>query len=86
MQVCSNLAFRIEVIRAGITLRLEADAELTRVCSIATGKLQVRIDGEPEFTIGPHGLFKIRPGIACSVQNRLHLDAIIHISTLAECD
>jgi len=57
---------------------------VTRVCSIASGKLRVRIDGESEFTIGPHGLFKVRPGTACSVQNRLYIDAIVHISSLTE--
>lgn len=65
-------------------MRFKAEAEKTRICSLAAGKLSVEFDEGTEFTIGPHGLFKIKPGVACSVQNRLYIDAILHMSTVLE--
>ncbi len=72
----------MDTIRSGTTFRIEPDPIKLRVCSIATGKLIVRVDDEPEFTIGPHGIFKVEHGVACTITNRLYVDGILHTSVL----
>lgn len=71
--------FEVKTIRSGNSLQLEADSTKARYCSLASGKLRIRIDEQPEFTIGPHGMFKIKPGLKACVQNRLYIDSVLHI-------
>jgi len=80
--VLEDVAFRVDTIRAGDTLQLEPDGGKTRICSIASGKVRVRTGDEPEFTIGPHGVFKIQAGTSCSVHNRMYTDAVLHTVVL----
>ncbi|SPN98955.1 uncharacterized protein DNG_01994 [Cephalotrichum gorgonifer] len=67
-----------------------------RLCSLSTGKLSVKIEapggsedkgeaaagGELSFRIGPNGMFKVRPGATCSVQNRVYVDAVLHVTSI----
>jgi len=80
--VLEDVAFRVDTIRAGDTLQLEPDGEKTRICSIASGKVRVQTGDEPEFTIGPHGVFKVKAGTSCSVHNRMYADAVLHTVVL----
>lgn len=80
--VCDDVAFRVDTIFPGSMLRLEADPGKTRLCSVAAGKVRVKIGNEVEFVVGPHGMFKVRPGAACTVRNGLYLDAVLHILVL----
>jgi len=82
VSVCEDVAFRVAHIKAGSSLQLGRDDNATHICSLATGKLRVKFANEPEFVIGPHGMFKVKPGAACTVQNRLYIDATLHISSL----
>jgi hypothetical protein len=84
IQISDDLAVRVDVINWGSTLRFEPEKDKIRSCFVASGKLKIKIDGEPEFTIGPHGHFKVRPGVACSAQNRLYTSAVLHIHMLTE--
>ena len=81
--VCEDVSFHVDTIHSGATLTLDPDGNKTRICSIAAGKVRVKTGGEPEFTIGPHGMFKIKPGVGCAVQNWMYIDAIIHITVLS---
>ncbi|KAK1755580.1 hypothetical protein QBC47DRAFT_413331 [Echria macrotheca] len=81
--VSEDVSFRVMTIHSGATLQLEADDEATRLCSVASGKLRVRVASEPEFVIGPHGMFKIKSSVVCSVQNRMYVDAILHITVIS---
>ena len=36
-----------------------------------------------EFTVGPHGHFKVKPGTVCIVRNPMYLDAVLHITSLS---
>ena len=81
--VCEDVSFRVDTIHSGGTLQIKSGDSETRICSVATGKVRVRTGSEPEFTIGPHGMFKIKPGVECTVQNWMYMDAIIHITALS---
>ncbi len=80
--MADRISFHIEIVQPGQTHRFAPDQEVMRVCSLASGKLRVRVKGEPEFVIGPRGMFKLKPGVACAVENRLYLDSVLHISSL----
>ncbi|ROW06802.1 hypothetical protein VMCG_04124 [Cytospora schulzeri] len=82
VRVSPELSFRVETVKSGRTLDFEADQARTRYCSLASGKLRVTLDGQPEFTIGTHGLFKIKPGVKGRVQNRLYIDSVLHINAV----
>jgi len=81
--VWEDVSFRVDTIHAGGTLTMEAEANMSRHCSVATGKIKVKMGDEPEFTIGPHGMFRIKPGTTCVVQNRMYVDAIVHVTALS---
>lgn len=82
MRVSSELSFRVETIKSGRTFDFKADQARTRYCSIASGKLRVSLEGQPDFTIGTHGLFKISPGVKGRVQNRLYVDSVLHVNAV----
>jgi hypothetical protein len=52
-----------------------------RVCSVAAGKVQVRVGGS-SFSIGAHGMWRIRAGEVCTLANRHYTEAVIHVSTI----
>ncbi|TPX12781.1 uncharacterized protein E0L32_000958 [Thyridium curvatum] len=84
--VDDGIAFRVEVVRAGQSRRLGPEQGATRICSLAAGKLRVRVDGEApaaQFSIGPHGMFKLKPGVGATVENRLYIDSVLHISSVS---
>lgn len=84
IQVSNDLSLRIADVRGGTTLRFEAEQDNTRICTIASGKLKVKIDGEPEFIVGPRGMFKIRPGAAATALNTSYFWAAVFITTQME--
>ncbi|KAK3938231.1 hypothetical protein QBC46DRAFT_265828 [Diplogelasinospora grovesii] len=84
VSVCEDVGFRIDTITSGGTLRFGRNAdEQTRLCSLASGKVRVKIGDKPEFAIGPHGMFKVRPGVECTVQNWMYIDAVLHVTLLS---
>lgn len=66
---------------AGSTYRFEK-SEALRLVSLALGKLHVQLEGEPTFVVGMHGLFKIRPGVGCTVANDMTVDCTVHITAI----
>ncbi|KAI6377881.1 hypothetical protein MCOR25_002397 [Pyricularia grisea] len=84
--VADGISFHVDVIRPGTRRTFEGDSATTRICSLASGKLKVRMQGEGELTLGPNGMFKIRPGVACTVENRVYLDCILHVSSVVTED
>lgn len=85
VRVSADVAFRVEVVSSGSPVRWQVGRNRMRICSVAAGKVRVRIEGENEFSIGHHGMFKVRSGKGCVVQNRLYGDAVLHVSEFA-CD
>ncbi|KAL2754769.1 hypothetical protein ACRALDRAFT_1077033 [Sodiomyces alcalophilus JCM 7366] len=82
--VSNDVSFNVVVLKPGSSTQFAAEEEKMRLCSLATGKVRVRMDAVEDFVIGPNGMFKVRPGVACSVQNRLYIDAVIHVTTIAD--
>lgn len=80
--VADGISFRVDVIRPGTSRIFERERHSTRICSLATGKLRVLMENEPELSIGPNGMFKILPGTRCTVENRVYLDCTLHISSI----
>ncbi|GAB1319580.1 hypothetical protein MFIFM68171_09790 [Madurella fahalii] len=80
--VCDDVFFRVDTIYSGNSLQLEADPDKTRICSLAAGKVRVKIGDQPEFIVGPHGMFKVKAGVTCTIRNRMYLDAVVHTTVL----
>ncbi|ROT34586.1 hypothetical protein SODALDRAFT_329695 [Sodiomyces alkalinus F11] len=82
--VSNDVSFNVVVLKPGSSTQLAAEDDKMRLCSLATGKVRVRMDGVDEFVMGPNGMFKVRSGVGCSVQNRLYIDAVLHITTITD--
>ncbi|KAK4118806.1 hypothetical protein N657DRAFT_659378 [Parathielavia appendiculata] len=81
VQVSPNIKFQALSIPSGRVHQIPADATKTRVCTLATGKLAVHV-GRDEFVIGSQGIFKINPGVACTVTNRGYGDVVLQITSV----
>jgi hypothetical protein len=79
--VSEDISFNIAVLSSGTTVHLGVEDSKLRTCSVAAGKVKVKI-GTTEFKIGPHGMFKVMPGETCVVENRHYVDAYIHCTTV----
>ncbi|EJT80926.1 hypothetical protein GGTG_00917 [Gaeumannomyces tritici R3-111a-1] len=81
--VADGISFRVETISPHTGRSFKVMQTATRICSLASGKLIVRLQNEPELWIGPHGMFKINPGAECIVWNSLDdADSVLHVSTI----
>lgn len=85
MPVEPGVGFNVIALKPGGSHKFSAGESL-RLCSLATGKLSVKTTGGPgsdtEFRIGPNGMFKVPPGMACVVRNRVYVDAVLHVTTV----
>jgi hypothetical protein len=84
VRVSEDAAFRVEVVSSGASLRWTAYPDRMRICSVGAGKVKVRIQGEEEFDLGPHGMFRLLPGLSCVVLNKLYGDAVLHVSEFSD--
>ncbi|GJC87693.1 hypothetical protein ColLi_10531 [Colletotrichum liriopes] len=82
--VSEDISFNVIVIKPGDSHQWPAEAEKVRICSLAAGKLKVKLDNTEPFQMGPNGMFKLRSGMACTVENRLYIDAVIHVTTVSQ--
>ncbi|KUI68037.1 hypothetical protein VM1G_03627 [Cytospora mali] len=80
--VCGEATFRVVIIRSGHVHHFKPQSDTTRLCSIASGKLSVNMDGEDTFTIGSHGMFRILPGFGCLVESEIYDDVIVHVTSI----
>lgn len=69
------------VIKPGTTHRFTSAADRMRLCSVATGKVKVKTLGQ-DFDVGPNGMFQVKPGKTCVVENRLYGDATLHVTAM----
>ncbi|KAK0710084.1 hypothetical protein B0T26DRAFT_724017 [Lasiosphaeria miniovina] len=84
VRVADNVTFLTAIVASGTTHRFTADAGKIRVCTVAKGKVRVEVAGEPQFTVGPRGMFRINRGTACSVQNWCYVDAILQVTAVKQ--
>ena len=86
VQVTDTIAVRVKTIGPGAAFRFDSvtDAANTRLCTLISGKAQVRMGEEPEFDIGPGGLFVVKPGVEARIQNGLYVDCVLQIVVCQE--
>ncbi|KAF4120658.1 putative serine esterase (DUF676) [Geosmithia morbida] len=60
----------------GAMHRWPADRGRLRYCEVISGKVELRMDGK-SFSMGQGGVFVIRPSLACTVENRRYVEAIL---------
>lgn len=77
-----RFAFRVEIIRTGTGLQISVDAGHVRICTLAKGKVAVRLPGEPAFRMGPGGMFKLAPGARAEIVNTSGVDSVLHVTRL----
>ncbi|KAK1564224.1 uncharacterized protein LY79DRAFT_530315 [Colletotrichum navitas] len=82
--VSEDIFFNVIVVKPGDSHYWPADADKVRICSLAMGKLKVKLDNTEPFQMGPNGMFKLKPGMACTVENRLYVDAVVHVTTVSQ--
>ncbi|RSL64750.1 hypothetical protein CEP54_004525 [Fusarium duplospermum] len=79
--VSEDISFNVLVIKPGSASHWSVEDDKLRTCSVAAGKVRVTM-GEKTFQLGPNGMFVVRPGQACKVENRLYVDSVIHCTTI----
>ncbi|OIW25148.1 hypothetical protein CONLIGDRAFT_83137 [Coniochaeta ligniaria NRRL 30616] len=84
VRVTQDVSFRVDVVACGTSLRWAATPDRMRICSVGAGKVKVRIQGEEEFDLGPHGMFRLLPGRSCVVLNRLYGSAVLHVTEVSD--
>ncbi|KAH8645437.1 hypothetical protein BX600DRAFT_478123 [Xylariales sp. PMI_506] len=82
LKVGPDVGFHVVVIKPGSTHRFEAASNKIRVCSVAAGKVKVKMV-EQDFELGPNGMFRVKPDTGCAVQNRMYGDATLHVTVLS---
>ncbi|EQB56348.1 hypothetical protein CGLO_03654 [Colletotrichum gloeosporioides Cg-14] len=82
VSVSEDIAFNVIVIKPGGSHRWTDEEDKVRICSVAVGKVKVKLDMTDPFQIGPNGMFKLKPGTSCSIENRTYIDAIIHVTSV----
>ncbi|KAI1390376.1 uncharacterized protein F4822DRAFT_234411 [Hypoxylon trugodes] len=60
VQIGRDIAFQVVTIKPGTTYSWGSSAKRLRLCSLASGKLQIKMHGK-EFTMGPNGMVRIKP-------------------------
>ncbi|OAQ97182.1 hypothetical protein LLEC1_00976 [Akanthomyces lecanii] len=75
VEVSQDVAFNVITIKPGDTARWEAHESQLRTCSVASGKIEVKI-GTNKFGMGPNSVFVIRPGEPCVATNKLLITVI----------
>ncbi|OTB11542.1 hypothetical protein K445DRAFT_212763 [Daldinia sp. EC12] len=79
VRIGREVSFQVVTIKPGTVHYWSASASKLRLCSIASGKLQMSIHGQ-DFSIGLNGMIRIRPGVECTAMNKLYIDATVHVT------
>ncbi|KAL7954377.1 hypothetical protein V8C34DRAFT_294489 [Trichoderma compactum] len=80
--ISPGLSFNVLILKPGHTHHWPIEATKVRTCSVASGKISVKLGNDQAFKLGPNGVVVIRPGQSYMVVNRLYSDAILHCTTL----
>jgi hypothetical protein len=55
--------------------------ESVKICSVSRGRVEVNVGGN-KFGIGEDGMWRVRGGEKCEVQNHFSGEAVVHISSV----
>lgn len=64
----------------GGTQHWPADRSTLRYCEVIEGKVQLKSGGQ-SFAVGQGGVFVIRPGMACTAENRRYTETVLSCHT-----
>ncbi|CAJ2500843.1 Uu.00g036960.m01.CDS01 [Anthostomella pinea] len=81
VRISRDISFQVITVKPGTAYNFEAIADRLRLCSVASGKLKVKI-GDQEFDMGPNGMFKVNTQTAAAATNMLYIDATVHVSIM----
>ncbi|EXM26306.1 hypothetical protein FOTG_07316 [Fusarium oxysporum f. sp. vasinfectum 25433] len=81
--VSEDVSFNIMVLKPGSANHWAVEDDKLRTCSVASGKIRVTMN-EKTFNLGPNGMFVVRPGQTCKVENRLYMDSVVHCTTIGD--
>ncbi|KAF7550346.1 hypothetical protein G7Z17_g5772 [Cylindrodendrum hubeiense] len=81
--VSEDISFNVLVIKPGSSNHWPVEENKLRTVSVAAGKVGVTMN-EQTFQLGPNGMFVVRPGQTCKVDNRLYVDSVVHCTTIAD--
>ncbi|EHK25927.1 uncharacterized protein TRIVIDRAFT_112183, partial [Trichoderma virens Gv29-8] len=63
--ISPGLSFNVLIIKPGHTHHWPIEATKVRTCSVASGKISVKMGNDQAFKLGPNGLVVIRSGQSC---------------------
>jgi glyoxylate utilization-related uncharacterized protein len=75
------MKFQLCRLSAGTNRVWATDTNCDRICSVASGKVQVSV-GKKEFSIGAHGMWRVPSGLSCTATNRCYAEAVLHVCTI----
>ncbi|KAK7413727.1 hypothetical protein QQX98_007370 [Neonectria punicea] len=81
--VSEDVSFNVLVVKPGSVSHWSVEDDKLRTVSVAAGKVIVTMSGKT-YRLGPNGMFIVRPGQACKVENRLYIDSVMHCTTIAD--
>ncbi|KAG4277272.1 hypothetical protein FPRO04_07569 [Fusarium proliferatum] len=73
--VSEDVSFNVIVLKPGSANHWAVEDDKLRTCSVASGKIRVTMN-EKTFNLGPNGMFVVRPGQTCKIENRLYIDSV----------
>ncbi|KAK3291764.1 uncharacterized protein B0H64DRAFT_407992 [Chaetomium fimeti] len=82
--VADGVKFQVVEVPGGGSMRWAAVGMGMRLCSVASGTVRVWLSEQDQFAIGPNGMWKVRPGVACTVLNPSPVAAVLHVTTFGE--
>jgi mannose-6-phosphate isomerase-like protein (cupin superfamily) len=82
----NDLEVHNEVITSGSKLSFAPAADKFRSCFVGSGRLNVKIGENPEFALSHGSSFTIPAGDSAWAQNRLCIEALLHVSTMTIYD
>ncbi|KAI5461706.1 hypothetical protein BGZ63DRAFT_487646 [Mariannaea sp. PMI_226] len=75
VKVSDDVRFNVHIIKPGASMTWSVDDEQLLMVSVAAGKLKVTMNDQT-FQLGPNGMFVVRQGHSCRVENRLYIDSV----------
>ncbi|KAG6134133.1 hypothetical protein E4U38_002516 [Claviceps purpurea] len=81
--VCSDIGFNVLTIRPGQSHHTVVQHDMMQLYSVASGKVHITTGGV-SVALGPNGMFPVRGGERCVVENRLYSAATLHCTTVPD--
>lgn len=78
--IAEDISFNRLRIPPGGLHQWKADDKSLRYCEVITGKVELKFP-DTALTIGPGGVFILRPGMSCTAENRRYVEAVLSCHT-----